>query len=104
MIHIRYRRPNIAAVTVLANIRCLYVQGAFASRISTVVTTAAVVHDIGVVEVRRHPGYGGVTVVAGITAGNMRRVLASRYDAIVAGTAGTDDLRMIDRIYRNPDV
>jgi len=45
-----------------------------------------------------------VAVVAIIAAGDMRGMLAGRDDAVMTGAAGTDDLGMVDRVSRGPDV
>jgi len=104
VIHIGHWRPHICAVAILANIGCLNVQRTLACRVGSIVTTTAVVNDVGVVEVRRHPGGRRVTVIAVIAAGNVGRVFAGGCSAIVAGIAGAVDLRVIDRIRRYPDV
>jgi hypothetical protein len=104
VVHVRHRRPHVRAVAVLANIRCLYVHRTLASRISTVVTTNAVVHDIGMVEVRRHPGHGRMAVIAIVAARNMSRVFANGRNAIVAGIAGAGNLRVVDNVHRHPDI
>lgn len=104
MVHGRHRRPHVRAVAVLANIRCLYVYWTLASRVRAVVTTYAVVHDIGMVEIRGHPGHGRMAVVAIVAAGNMSRVFANGRNAIVAGIAGTGNLRVIDNVHRHPDI
>ena len=104
VIYIDRGRPYIRAVAILANLGCLYVQRTLASRVATVVTTTAVIHDIDVIEVRGHPGGRRVTVIAVIAAGNVGRVFAGGRNTIVAGIAGAVDLRVIDRIRRYPDV
>lgn len=68
MIDIGHRRPHIGIVAVLTNIGRLYVQRAFAGCIRTVVTAYAVVHDIGMVKIRRNPGHACVAVIAVIAA------------------------------------
>jgi len=55
-----------------------------------------------VVKSCRDPGDCRVTVVAGVAAVNMCRCLASGNDAVVAGVAGSENLRVIDRIRREP--
>ncbi len=104
VIHVGHRRPHICAVAVLANVGCLNVQRTLAYCVGSIVTTTAVVHDVDVVEVRRHPGGRRVAVIAVIAAGNVGRVFAGGRNTIVAGIAGAVDLRVIDRIRRHPDV
>ena len=104
VIHVGHRRPHICAVAILANVGCLNVQRTLACCVGSIVTTTAVVHDVDVVEVRRHPGGRRVTVIAVIAARNVGRVFAGGRNTIVAGIAGAVDLRVIDRIRRYPDV
>ena len=75
-----------------------------ANGIGTVVTTNTVVHDVDVVEVGRQPGDRCVAVVAIIAACDMGRVIAGRYDAVMTRAACTDDLRVVNRVNRHPDV
>lgn len=51
------RRPHTAAMAVLADVGGLHVQRSLAGRVSAIVTTEAVVDDIGMIEIRRHPGH-----------------------------------------------
>ncbi len=75
--------PDISVMAVLANIGCLYVQRSLARRVSAVVTANAIVDDIHVIEVRRHPGDARVAVVAVVAARNMGRVLAGGDRAVM---------------------
>ena len=100
----RYRRPDICAVTIFADVGRLRVQWTLASRVCSVVAAYTVVDDVRVVEVGWQPRDGGVAVVAIVAAGNMRRMLANRYYTVMAGAAGADDLRMVNRKCRNPGV
>ncbi len=56
------------------------------------------------VEISRQPARRGVAVVAVGATINVPLVLACRDDAVVAGSAGSDDLRVIDRKDGNPDI
>lgn len=98
------RRPGRCAVAILANISCLDVGWSLANGIGAVVATHAVVHDVDVVEVGWQPGNRGMAVIAVIAAGDMGWVLTSRYDTVMARAACTDNLRVVDRVNRHPDV
>ena len=52
------------AVTVFANIACLYVGRALADRCSAIMATETVAENAGVVEIRREPARRIVTVLA----------------------------------------
>ena len=91
-------------MTVFANICRLHMQRTLAGCVSRVVAANAVIHNIGMVEIRRYPGHRRVTVIASVAAGNMGRVFADSRDAIVAGVAGSADLCVIDRVGGYPDV
>lgn len=58
-------------MTVLAGIGCLSVRRVLTGCVGAVVTTEAVVRDIGVIEVRRYPGDGGVAVITIVTTANV---------------------------------
>ena len=45
-----------------------------------------------------------MTVVAICAARDMRWILTGRYYAVMAGATGTNDLRVVDRVNRHPDV
>lgn len=91
-------------MAILADIGCLDVGRSLTDGISAVVAAETVIHDVDVVEVGGQPRDCRVAVIAVIATGDMRRVLAGRYVAIVAGTTCTNDLRVVDGVYGNPDV
>ena len=90
------RRPHIAVVAVLADIRGLYVCQILASGFDAVMAAEAVARDIHVIECRGSPGNRRVTIVAGIVAGDVRRVFADCDDAVMTGAADADDMRVVD--------
>ena len=90
-------RPHIGAVAILADIRRLRVQRALACCVYTVVAAAAVIRDIRMIEVCRRPRDRCMAVVAIVAAGDMRRMFADGDGAVMAGTAGANDLRVVDR-------
>ena len=79
-----HRCPDIGAVAVLTDISGQGMQGAFAGGISAIVTTAAVIDDIGVIEVCGKPCDGRVAVIAIVAARDMRRMFADRGYAVMA--------------------
>lgn len=91
-------------VAVLANYGGLYVGRVLARRGGSIVTTAAVVENIGVIEIGWQPGRAGVTVVAIRAARNMRWMFAGRGNAVVAGAAFAQNLRVIHRECWCPDI
>lgn len=52
MVYRHYRRPNIRAVAILADVSCRRVSWAFAGRVGAIVTTDTVARDTCVVEIR----------------------------------------------------
>ena len=97
-------RPDVAVVTVLADVAGRNVGHRLAGGFHTIVATEAVTDDACVVEVGGPPGVAGVAVVTGITAIDMRRVLARRRNAVMAGAAGAEDLCVVDGKYRREHV
>jgi len=91
--------PHVAVVAVLTDIRCLNMGQVFARGVQPVVAAYTIARDVQVVEGRRTPCNCCVAIVAGFAADEVCRVLASRDYAVVTGVAGTDDLRMVDRVY-----
>ena len=55
MVDREYRRPDIARMTVFANIGRLHVRGVLARGFRAVVATEAVASDIHVIEIGRQP-------------------------------------------------
>ena len=84
-----HRRPDRGAVTILADIGGQRVQWVLARRIGAVVTTKAIVDDIGVIEIRWRPRNGGMAVIAIVSTRDMRWVFSGRGDTVVAGATGT---------------
>lgn len=64
----------------------------------------AIIHNIGVVKIRRNPRDRRMTVVTVIAAGDVGRVLARRRDTVVARAAGAKNLRVIHREYWFPHI
>jgi len=104
VIHGRYGCPNRGVMAILANIGRQHVGRSLANSIGTVVAANTVVHDVDVVEVGGQPGNGGMAVIAIIAAGDVGRVFSGRYDAVMTRAAGTNDLCVVDRVSRSPDV
>jgi len=100
----RHWCPGRCAVAILANIGRLDVGRSLANGICTVVATKAIIHDVDVVKVGRQPGNCRMAVVAIIAAGDMGGVFAGRNNAVMTRAASTNNLRMIDRVNRHPDV
>ncbi len=100
----RHRRPDGAAVAVLADVGCLHMRGALAGRVGAIVTAEAIVDDVGMVEVRGCPCNGRMAVITVIATGDVGRVFAGRLDAVMAGTASAQDLCVVHRKHRRPDV
>jgi hypothetical protein len=98
------RYPCIRRVTVFANDAGLDVIESFAGCVSAVVTTRTVTRDVQVVEVRWQPAGCRMAVLAVFAACNMCRSFARRDRTVVAGSAGSDDLCVVDRKSRNPNV
>ena len=92
------RSPDINAVAILTNSRCLNVHRILASRVDTVMAAGAVTADIDVIEISRQPGHGRMAVVTIVAAGEMVEVLTGCRDAIVTGSTTTKYLRMIDHV------
>ena len=104
MVHGISRRPDIAVMTVLADIGRLYVTQVLTGSVNAIVTTRAVSDDVHVIKIRRPPGNSRMTVVTGITAGEVGRVFAGCNDAVVTGITGANDLRVIDGKHRREDI
>lgn len=94
------RRPDVAGVTVFANVGRLDVRRRLAGCIRAVVAVETVAGDVYVIEVGRQPADGRMAIVTAIAAGDMRRVLARCGYTVVARSAGADYLRVIDGDYR----
>ena len=97
-------RERIGIVAILADAGCLDMCRDLAGRLGSVVTTRAIVDDVHMIEVGGQPTGCCMAVVTVVTARNVRRRLAGRRYAVVAGAARPQDLRVIDREYRCPDV
>jgi len=96
-------REDIGGVAVFADSCCLNVGWVLADRFRTVVTANTIAGDIDVIEIRRQPADRAVTVVAGVAAAYVSRVLTRCSNAIVTGTAGTNDLCVVDSDNRHPN-
>ena len=98
------RYPGVRRVTVLAHDAGLDVVGGFAGCVRAVVTTRTVTRDVEVVEVRGQPAGCRMAVLAVFAACNMCRSFARRDRTVVAGSARPDNLCVVDRKSRNPNV
>jgi len=95
-----YVRP----MAVLANVRRVHVCRVLAGRFGAVMATKTIAADIDMVKVCWQPAERAVAVVASGAAGDMGWVLAGRNDAIVAGTAGANNLAVIDAHDRHENI
>ena len=91
-------------MAILANIGRQHVGRSLANSIGTVVATNTVVHDVDVVEIGGQPGDRRVAVVAIIAAGDVGWVFAGCNYSVMTRAAGTNDLCVVDRVSRSPDV
>lgn len=98
------RRKHARIVAILANVSGLNVRRAFAYGVCTVVTGAAIVGNIRVIEVGGQPADGRMAVVAVCTSGQVSRMLAFRSDTVMTGAARAQDLRVIHRECRYPHI
>ncbi len=69
----------------------------------TVVTTGAIIRDVGVIIVCWRPGDRRMAIIAIVAAGDVRRMFASRRIAVMAGTTATKNLGVVDCYRRYPD-
>ena len=67
-------------------------------------TAAAIVDDSNVIEIGGAPGIACMTVVTGITACDVSWMFTCCSYAIMAGVASTNNLEMVYRIDRSPDI
>ena len=104
VVHRCNRRPNRRAVAIFADVGCLDVSRSLTDGIGAIVATNTVIHDVDVVEVSGQPRDCRMAVIAVIAAGDMRWVFAGRYCAVMTGAAGANDLDVVDRVNRYPDV
>ena len=91
-------------MAVLADIGRLNMCEVFARSVGAVMAAGAIARDIHVVEIGWQPGNGRMTVIAIGATGDMCRILSARYCAVMTGAAGTQHLRMVDRVYGCPDI
>jgi len=77
------RAPGHRAMAVLTDICRERVIRRLAGCVSSVVTTEAVVGDVGVVEICRDPCNGRMAIVAVVATRDVRRMLACRYGAVM---------------------
>jgi len=68
------------------------------------VAATAIIDDSHVIEISGAPGIACTAVVAGITAGNVSWMFTCCGNAIVGGIASTNNLEMVHRKDRNPDI
>jgi len=98
VIDCEHRHKDISIVAVFAAITGLDVCRVLAGRIRAVVAVNAISSDVQMIEIGRQPPRRGMAVVTGISAVQMVEIFSARGDAIVAGTAGADDLHVIDNV------
>ena len=90
-------------MTIFAQVRRVNVsQRVLACRADAIVAAEAVIKGIRVVEICRQPARGRVTIVACVAGLNMVGVLPRGDSAIVTGTAGADDLQVVNGERRGP--
>ena len=94
--------PEIDAVAVLANDRCLNMHRVLASRVDAVMAAGAIARDIDVIEVGGQPGHGRMTVVAIVATGEMVEVLTGCCDAVMTRSAAAKHLRVVNHVGRQP--
>ena len=87
-----------------AVVRRLDVRRVLSGRVSAVMAVDAVSGDIDVVEIRRKPRHSRVAVITVVATLDVILRLAGGDNAIVTGAALTDDLGMVNRIYRCENV
>ncbi len=96
-------RPVNIVMTVLAQVRRIQVgQRVLACCADAVMAAGAVVDDILVVEIGRQPARGRMAVVARVAGLDVIGVLARGGGSVVTGAAGTNDLKVVDRVRRCP--
>ena len=84
-------------MAVFADIRRLHMRKILAGRFDTVVAAHAVAGDVEVVEIGGQPPNRRMAVIAICAAADVSCMFASRRHAVMAGTACTQNLRVIDR-------
>lgn len=104
MVHCRDRNPGVGTVAVLADVGRLHMRRTLAGGVGAIVTTNAIVDDVGVVKVGGSPGDRCMTVIAIDTTRDMSRVLASCRNTVMTGAASANHLRVVDGECRYPDV
>jgi hypothetical protein len=71
VIHASHRHPGCWRMAILADLCCQNMAGVFASSISAIVTTEAVVRYVCMIEIRWPPCHGRMTVIAIISTSNV---------------------------------
>ncbi len=104
VINISYGCPDIRAVTIFADVGRLWVQWTLASRVRSVMTAAAVIDNVCVIEIGRQPRDSRVAVIAVIAAGDMRWVFANGYHTVMARATSPNNLSVVYRKCWNPGI
>lgn len=91
-------RKDVGVVAVFAHITRLNVRQILACCVHTIVAVDATSGDVQMVEIGRQPPGGGMAVVASIPAVQVVEVFSAGGKPIVTGTAGSDDLQVIDSV------
>lgn len=99
-----YGREGIGVVAVRADVCCCYMCRILARRITAVMAATAIIDDVDVIEVRRRPAGCRMAIVTGVVCVEVSGMLAGRRRTIVAGTAGADNLCVINRQHRRKDI
>lgn len=102
MINCDHRFPDRGGVAVLADICCQGMQRTFAGCISPVMAARTIGHDVGMVEVGRHPGNCRMAVITDIPCSNVTRMLALSSCTVMAVAAAAYYLGMVDKRNRFP--
>ena len=91
-------------MAVLADVGGLDVCRRLADGVCSIVAADAVVGDVHVVEIGRHPCGCCVAVIAAVTAWYVHRVFARRGYTVVTGSTAADNLTVVDSVCRRPDI
>jgi hypothetical protein len=100
----KYRHPNIRGMAVFADVAGQNVGRVLACGIRPVMTTETVPGDICVVKIGRQPSCGGMAIVAGVSTADVCWMFSDCYSTVVAAFTSSENLGVIDRECRCPDV
>lgn len=92
-----YRRKHVRGVAVFTHIGCQNMCRVLTDCVRAVVAAKTVSRNVYVIEICRQPGDRAVAVIAVVAARYVSRVFAGGGNTVVAGSASTQNLRVIDR-------